>query len=141
MTEEELRAEIQKAAFDYLSGDQKSLGVEGLKKCVIDRIAELCTDARKFEDDFLLTSRREGDKMIVSLQAKNADASNFIDRMKAMQEIQPHQYRCACCHEVFDKGWSDEEAQKELGDNFPTVPVEECDLVCDDCYKKMGFGS
>lgn len=48
-------------------------------------------------------------------------------------------YKCAVCEEEFDKGWTGEEAEAELAENFG-VPKEECDMVCDDCYKKMGFG-
>lgn len=47
-------------------------------------------------------------------------------------------YKCSACGGTFEKGWSDEEAKKELADKFD-VPVEECAIVCDDCYKKMGL--
>ena len=49
-----------------------------------------------------------------------------------------NEYQCAVCHEVFYKGWTDEEATTELAETF-AVPVDECDLVCDDCFKEMGF--
>lgn len=48
-------------------------------------------------------------------------------------------YTCTACGETFNKGWSDEKAKAELDETFG-MPVEECDLVCDGCYKKMGFG-
>lgn len=54
--------------------------------------------------------------------------------------MKPNEYRCAVCKGVFEKGWSEEEAQSELGEVFPEFTTDECDLVCDDCYKKMGFG-
>jgi len=47
-------------------------------------------------------------------------------------------YKCAACHKTFNKGWSDEAAEKELKVKFD-VPKEACDLVCDDCYKLMGL--
>lgn len=47
-------------------------------------------------------------------------------------------YKCAVCQGTFEKGWSEEEALEELKENF-NMPVEECDVVCDDCYRKMGF--
>ena len=50
-----------------------------------------------------------------------------------------NQYICALCKRTFDKGWSDEEAKTELNENFPGFETDDCDLVCDDCYKKMGF--
>lgn len=48
-------------------------------------------------------------------------------------------FKCAACGGVFEEDWSDEEAQAELAANFG-VPPSECDVVCDDCYKKMGLG-
>ena len=51
--------------------------------------------------------------------------------------LKPNQYKCAACHGVFDKGWSDEEAKAELGVNFPGMTTDDCGIVCDDCYKAM----
>lgn len=51
-----------------------------------------------------------------------------------------NQFTCALCHDTFDKGWSEEESQAELAETFPGFKPDECDLVCDDCYKLMGFG-
>lgn len=48
----------------------------------------------------------------------------------------PETYTCAVCRGTFEKGWSEEEAQAELKQDF-NVPVEQCDIVCDDCYKEM----
>jgi hypothetical protein len=45
-------------------------------------------------------------------------------------------YTCYMCKGVFEKGWSDEEAEEEAGENFPGYEPDEGDLVCDDCYKK-----
>jgi len=49
------------------------------------------------------------------------------------------QYTCAMCEQTFSKGWSDEEAKSELDETF-SISVEECVIVCDDCYKKLGLG-
>jgi hypothetical protein len=43
--------------------------------------------------------------------------------------------KCAYCHKRFRCGWSDEEAEEELKKNFPYAAKQDCDLVCDDCYK------
>ena len=51
--------------------------------------------------------------------------------------MKPNEYQCAVCNGVFEKGWSDEEAREELGENFPWCSVNDCELVCDDCYSKM----
>lgn len=49
-------------------------------------------------------------------------------------------FTCAICDGTFLKGWSEEEAEAEFVQNFgiskDDVPT---DLVCDDCYHKMGF--
>jgi hypothetical protein len=51
------------------------------------------------------------------------------------------EYTCAVCGQTFTKGWSDEEAAKEREETFPGFDESECDLVCDTCYKEMGFGN
>lgn len=48
-------------------------------------------------------------------------------------------YTCTMCQQEFLKGWSDEEAKAELGENFPGFEPDECDVVCDDCYKSLGL--
>lgn len=51
-------------------------------------------------------------------------------------------YECSNCHGVFEKGWSDEEATAELGENFPGFQPTACEIVCDDCYQKiMGWAA
>lgn len=47
-----------------------------------------------------------------------------------------NQYTCAQCGETFDKGWSDDEALAELGTTW-AIPIEDCAIVCDDCYNMM----
>ena len=49
-------------------------------------------------------------------------------------------YRCSVCKKVYEFG-NDEEALDELATNFPGTSVDECGIVCDDCYKKMGLGT
>jgi Fe2+ or Zn2+ uptake regulation protein len=46
-------------------------------------------------------------------------------------------YKCSCCGGFFENRCSDEEAEAERQKNFPGVPLSECELVCDDCYKKI----
>jgi hypothetical protein len=52
----------------------------------------------------------------------------------------PETYECAACGGVFEKGWSDEEAEDEVAATFPGHAMTECALVCDDCYRQMGYG-
>lgn len=49
-------------------------------------------------------------------------------------------YTCAICGNTYDTGWSDEEAVAEMKENFgEEMTIDQCSLVCDDCYKAMGF--
>lgn len=43
-------------------------------------------------------------------------------------------YTCELCGETYTKGWTDEEATKELTQAFPGFAQNQCALVCDDCY-------
>ena len=52
----------------------------------------------------------------------------------------PNTFTCSICKRTFEKGLSDDEAKAELDETFG-VPEEDCELVCDGCYKAMGFGS
>lgn len=47
------------------------------------------------------------------------------------------QYTCDKCSGVFDKGWSDEEAEKERIENFGHLNPEDMATVCDPCYRKI----
>ena len=49
-------------------------------------------------------------------------------------------YTCAYCHNTYEKGWSDEEANKEAEINFGKHPKDWNDeqvVICDDCYTLM----
>lgn len=47
------------------------------------------------------------------------------------------QYQCWSCGGIFNKGWSDKEAIEELDNRMPGANLEECAVVCDDCYNEM----
>jgi hypothetical protein len=68
--------------------------------------------------------------MSVKIQARNGE-----DMMKS--KLKDDEYECAACHEVFQKGLTDEEALAEAAELFLTVPIEETDLVCEDCYQEI----
>jgi hypothetical protein len=44
---------------------------------------------------------------------------------------------CALCGEEFDKAWSEEEAIKEMEQNFGTTDTKGMAEICDDCFKKV----
>jgi len=50
-------------------------------------------------------------------------------------------FECAICHQVFEKGRSDEEAMKEAEELHHIKEGFEIEVVCDDCYKKMFGGN
>ena len=50
-------------------------------------------------------------------------------------------YQCAACGGVYEKvqddEWNDDLARAETVSTFGPVPETECEVVCDDCYRKM----
>jgi hypothetical protein len=70
-------------------------------------------------------------------QAGRVAARDLTDRVAAERDRRP-EVQCAACGLVFYPEWSDNEAQAEMKDAFGNkVKVEDCEVVCDDCYKKM----
>lgn len=55
------------------------------------------------------------------------------------RKLKPNEYRCSMCHNVFEKGWTDEEARAEEAANFGRSEPNAA-IVCDDCYKKFMSG-
>lgn len=46
-------------------------------------------------------------------------------------------FTCSKCGGTFEKGWSDEEALAEKNSVFGGHAVEDCKLICDDCYQRF----
>ena len=44
------------------------------------------------------------------------------------------EFTCALCGGTFPYLWTEEEAQAEYAALFPEEPIEEQEVVCDDCY-------
>ena len=51
--------------------------------------------------------------------------------------MKENEFQCAVCGKTFIKALSEEEALLELQDNFGECSTDNCDLVCNDCYKEM----
>ncbi len=51
--------------------------------------------------------------------------------------MKKNEYQCAMCGNIYEKGWADEEAEKECVETFGTEMAHGDDLatVCDDCYQ------
>ena len=51
-------------------------------------------------------------------------------------------YKCAVCEGTFLKDdFTEEEQLEELKKNYPGFTIEDCELVCDDCYNLPYFKS
>jgi hypothetical protein len=50
-------------------------------------------------------------------------------------------FTCALCHRQFATDRPDAEARAEQHALFPGVADEDCAVVCDDCFERMGFGA
>lgn len=48
-------------------------------------------------------------------------------------------YVCMACNQEQEKGWTDDEAMEESKQLFGELPTEELAIVCDDCFRAMGF--
>lgn len=51
--------------------------------------------------------------------------------------MKKNEYKCTNCGEVYETGWTDEEAIAEYVENFKTEDLSDAEVVCDDCYKKI----
>ena len=48
-------------------------------------------------------------------------------------------FTCAICGGTFEKTNTDEEALAEKEALFPEYTLEECAIVCEDCWKEAGY--
>ncbi len=53
-------------------------------------------------------------------------------------KMKDNEFRCAACNQIFEKGWTDEEARQEEAELFGQNNDDSM-LVCDPCYRKMGY--
>jgi len=52
--------------------------------------------------------------------------------------MKANEFKCAVCETVFKKGLTEKEAVKQLEEEFGKGwKPEDCESVCNDCYKKM----
>jgi len=56
-----------------------------------------------------------------------------------MPELQPDEYRCAMCNNVYklirDEDWNQEKADEEYKRLFPGESMQNRDIICDDCFQ------
>ena len=62
-----------------------------------------------------------------------------VDISKSQPKLKKNEYQCENCLNIYEYGWSDDEAQAEYEQNFPLSAKygAEPAIVCDDCYYKM----
>jgi len=49
-----------------------------------------------------------------------------------------NEYKCEGCNGIFEKGWSDSDAEEEkIANGWGDVPEEDTVTICDDCYKEF----
>lgn len=48
-----------------------------------------------------------------------------------------NQFQCAMCKNIYEKGRPDEVAFEETQAVFGNVRMEDCDVVCDACFKAI----
>ena len=46
-------------------------------------------------------------------------------------------FTCAACGGTFEKACSDEDALAEKDQLWPDVPIEQCVIICHDCFTAM----
>lgn len=46
-------------------------------------------------------------------------------------------YTCAMCSGEFESEWTEAEAVAEKERDFGSVPLDQCDVVCDVCYQQI----
>lgn len=54
------------------------------------------------------------------------------------KKLEASQYQCAMCDGIFQ--FTGHDAKAELKKMFPGCPVEECEIICDDCFNNAPVG-
>lgn len=57
--------------------------------------------------------------------------------MNKKKNLSHDEFLCEMCGGIFNKGISDEQAMKEKIELFFDAPLDECDIVCENCFQKM----
>lgn len=47
-------------------------------------------------------------------------------------------YTCSMCERTLESEWTQEEAEAEKTTLWGDVSLDDCDVVCDDCFKVIG---
>ena len=105
--------------------------------------SQILTDAdnrRKAKQQRRAERARKSEEGKARQQAENAFRAFDFSKWRRENNqnlVGPNQFKCEECDGIFDKGWTDEEAIKELEERFPGFKTDECGLVCDDCFNQF----
>ena len=50
--------------------------------------------------------------------------------------MKKNEYKCAICLNIYEKDWSDKEAENEVKEIWGEIPQEQRVVICDDCFNK-----
>jgi hypothetical protein len=62
------------------------------------------------------------------------DINNEIKQENGLKD---NEYICDMCKNKYEKLLTEEEAIAEKDKYFPDISLDECGIVCDDCYKSI----
>lgn len=126
------------------------IGVAGCRKCadsdraVYEKAGQLL---RQQFDAEMVRREEEATAGIILFALRWCDGDAFlvenVDRCvaaykRSRKEQEGEKYKCAQCGGVFEKGWTDEDAEREReGNGWKSMPDSEMAVVCDDCYQKL----
>lgn len=68
--------------------------------------------------------------------------SRWVEKLRERLFLPPNKYYCSGCNTMYEKGVSDEEAQKEFEDSFGVdfhlaKSIGGVVMYCDDCFKNL----
>jgi uncharacterized CHY-type Zn-finger protein len=53
--------------------------------------------------------------------------------------MEKNEFQCAICKNIYEKGCSDEEIEKEVKEIWGEIPKNERVVLCDDCWKQKSM--
>jgi hypothetical protein len=71
------------------------------------------------------------------MEQATKDGINLIEGLSKMfreNVMKKNEYKCDICQNVYEKGWTDEEAEQEVKEIWGHIPAEDRAVICDDCF-------
>lgn len=115
MTDDEMKIEIGRML------------IEGISEEGIKVVVDAWMKARSVNPDSLYAS-------FVEIGLPPLDPDKTVEGSLVKDNTE---YYCALCGNIYTKEWSDEEAMEETHTYWPGVDMEQCGIMCDDCWQKI----